>query len=110
MEHLKAAIKQVQPSEIESYQELTEKFQRLVLSSAKSDDLGDQLGSSKTDGLRDQPCSRRSYWKSFWYAFPDLLTFLFSEHGLLFFVPIGVTSQLTGNTPVHLGNNLPSLM
>ncbi|GFS46761.1 cam interacting protein 111 [Actinidia rufa] len=79
MEHLKAAIKQVQPSEIESYQELTEKFQRLVLSNAKTDDLGGQLGSSKTDGLRDQPCSRRSYWKSFC-------------------------------TPVHLGNNLPSLM
>ncbi|XP_057503383.1 calmodulin-interacting protein 111 isoform X2 [Actinidia eriantha] len=66
MEHLKAAIKQVQPSEIESYQELTEKFERLVLSSAKTDDFGDQLGSSKTDDLRDQPCSRKSYWKSFW--------------------------------------------
>lgn len=39
MEHLKAAIKQVQPSEIESYQELKEKFERLVLSSAKTDDF-----------------------------------------------------------------------
>ncbi|KAJ9544127.1 hypothetical protein OSB04_023834, partial [Centaurea solstitialis] len=30
MEHLRSAIEQVQPSDVESYEELTEKFQRLV--------------------------------------------------------------------------------
>ncbi|XP_058222705.1 calmodulin-interacting protein 111 isoform X1 [Rhododendron vialii] len=54
MEHLKMAIKQVQPSEIQSYEELSVKFQRLVHSSAK------------TDGLEHQPSSRRSNWKSLW--------------------------------------------
>lgn len=54
MEHLRMALKQVQPSEIQSYEELSVKFQRLVHTSAK------------TDGLADEPCSRRSNWKSFW--------------------------------------------
>lgn len=54
MEHLRMALKQVQPSEIQSYEELSVKFQRLVHTSAK------------TEGLADEPCSRRSNWKSFW--------------------------------------------
>ncbi|KAM3738661.1 hypothetical protein ACB098_09G147200 [Castanea mollissima] len=36
MEHLKAAIRQVQPSEIQSYEELSGKFQRLVHSSNRT--------------------------------------------------------------------------
>ncbi|XP_017190113.3 calmodulin-interacting protein 111 isoform X2 [Malus domestica] len=35
MQHLKTAIKQVKPTEIHLYQELSDKFQRLVLSSTK---------------------------------------------------------------------------
>lgn len=54
MDHLTAAIKQVQPSEIDSYEELSQKFQRLVSSSAKLDRSGDQL------------CSRGSNRACFW--------------------------------------------
>uniref|UniRef100_A0A5B7BLR3 AAA+ ATPase domain-containing protein n=1 Tax=Davidia involucrata TaxID=16924 RepID=A0A5B7BLR3_DAVIN len=54
MEHLKTAIKQVQPNEIQSYQKLSTKFQRLVCSSATKDELG------------CQPCSSRSNWIPFW--------------------------------------------
>lgn len=39
MKHLKTAIRQVQPSEIESYQELSAKFQRIVHSDAQRDVL-----------------------------------------------------------------------
>ncbi|KAA8519568.1 hypothetical protein F0562_013808 [Nyssa sinensis] len=54
MEHLKTAIKQVQPSKVQSYQELSTKFQRLVCSSATKDELP------------CQPCSSRSNWIPFW--------------------------------------------
>ncbi|KAJ0043373.1 hypothetical protein Pint_18486 [Pistacia integerrima] len=37
MEHLRTAIKQVQPSEIQSYKELSDKFQRLVYINAEGD-------------------------------------------------------------------------
>ncbi|XP_038718921.1 calmodulin-interacting protein 111-like isoform X2 [Tripterygium wilfordii] len=47
MQHLKAAIRQVEPSELHSYEELSVKFQRLVRSSARGDALKD-----------DQFCSR----------------------------------------------------
>ncbi|GAA0186000.1 primary active transporter [Lithospermum erythrorhizon] len=42
MKHLKAGIKQVQPSELQSYQNLSKKFQRLVKSTAE-DDQSNQL-------------------------------------------------------------------
>ncbi|CBI32813.3 unnamed protein product, partial [Vitis vinifera] len=48
MEHLKTAIRQVQPSELQSYQELSTKFQRLVHSSDKRDESGLPLRSSKS--------------------------------------------------------------
>ncbi|XP_052189572.1 calmodulin-interacting protein 111-like [Diospyros lotus] len=54
MIHLRTAIKQVQPSEVQSYQDLSIKFERLVYSSTKRD----------SEGV--QPCSGRSIWKSFW--------------------------------------------
>ncbi|KAL4587339.1 hypothetical protein LXL04_000208 [Taraxacum kok-saghyz] len=39
MEHLRYAIEQVPPSDVESYEELTERFQRLVSTASKKDDL-----------------------------------------------------------------------
>lgn len=48
MEHLKTAIRQVQPSELQSYQELSTKFQRLVHSIDKRDESGLPLRSSKS--------------------------------------------------------------
>ncbi|XP_044506158.1 calmodulin-interacting protein 111 isoform X2 [Mangifera indica] len=48
MEHLRTAIKQVQPSEIQSYKELSDKFQRLVHSNAEGDRLRNQHCSSKS--------------------------------------------------------------
>ncbi|KAK9290121.1 hypothetical protein L1049_008285 [Liquidambar formosana] len=47
MEHSRTAIRQVHPSDTQSYQELSAKFQRLIRSYAKG------------DGLGYQPCSRR---------------------------------------------------
>ncbi|KAI3665254.1 hypothetical protein L6452_43878 [Arctium lappa] len=38
MEHLRSAIQQVQPSDVDSYEELTEKFQRLVSAATPKDD------------------------------------------------------------------------
>ncbi|XP_024975529.1 calmodulin-interacting protein 111 isoform X2 [Cynara cardunculus var. scolymus] len=38
MKHLRSAIEQVQPSDVDSYQELTEKFQRLVSVATPNDD------------------------------------------------------------------------
>lgn len=49
MRHLKTAIRQVQPSEIHSYEELSAKFQRLVHSSATEEELGSQQSSSKSN-------------------------------------------------------------
>ncbi|CAK7340295.1 unnamed protein product [Dovyalis caffra] len=50
MQHLKSAIQQVQPTEIDSYQDLSAKFQRLVHSSDK-DELGNQEYSSRSNSL-----------------------------------------------------------
>ncbi|TXG49137.1 hypothetical protein EZV62_025012 [Acer yangbiense] len=50
MQHLKNAIRQVRPSDIQSYKELSTKFQRLVQSSATEDRSG------------YQQCSSRSTW------------------------------------------------
>ncbi|GMP86018.1 hypothetical protein CsSME_00038972 [Camellia sinensis var. sinensis] len=61
-EHLKTAIEQVQPSEIQSYQELSVKFQRLVHSS------------TERDVLHDQPCSR-SNWNPFWTLMKSVALF-----------------------------------
>ncbi|GAB2295622.1 hypothetical protein Dimus_029778 [Dionaea muscipula] len=47
MEHLKVAIKQARPSEIHPYQGLSEKFQRLVYSGKKSDELRRETVSSQ---------------------------------------------------------------
>lgn len=54
MQHLKTAIRQVQPLEIHSYQELSAKFQRLVHSN------------SEADRLEYQQCSNRSTAFSTW--------------------------------------------
>ncbi|XP_059637434.1 calmodulin-interacting protein 111-like isoform X1 [Cornus florida] len=51
VEHLKSAIEQVFPSEIQSYQELSTKFQRLVHSSATRDEVGYQPYSSKSNWI-----------------------------------------------------------
>ncbi|KAH9675243.1 calmodulin-interacting protein 111 [Citrus sinensis] len=50
MQHLKTAIRHVQPSEIHSYKELSAKFQRLVHSNAEADESGYQLRPSKSIG------------------------------------------------------------
>lgn len=50
MQHLKTAIQQVQPTEINSYQDLSAKFQRLVHSSDK-DELGNQECSSRANSF-----------------------------------------------------------
>lgn len=39
MEHLKAGIRQVQPSNVQTYENLSTKFQRLVHSTAKENDF-----------------------------------------------------------------------
>ncbi|KAJ6408403.1 hypothetical protein OIU84_011671 [Salix udensis] len=53
MQHLKMAVQQVQPMEINSYQDLSAKFQRLVRSSDK-DELGNQecVGRSNSFSVR----------------------------------------------------------
>ncbi|KAJ6700167.1 hypothetical protein OIU79_013245 [Salix purpurea] len=50
MQHLKMAIQQVQPMEINSYQDLSAKFQRLVRSSDK-DELGNQECVSRSNSF-----------------------------------------------------------
>ena len=50
MQHLKTAIQQVQPTEINSYKDLSAKFQRLVHSSDK-DELGNQECSSRANSF-----------------------------------------------------------
>lgn len=47
MEHLRVGIQQVQPSDVRVYEKLSTKFQRLVHSTAKEDDLGGTLFSNK---------------------------------------------------------------
>ncbi|CAK9152687.1 unnamed protein product [Ilex paraguariensis] len=54
MEHLKTAIKQAKPSEIQAYQELSSRFQRLVHSTAARDDLS------------NKPCQSRSNLIPLW--------------------------------------------
>ncbi|XP_041024643.1 calmodulin-interacting protein 111 isoform X2 [Juglans microcarpa x Juglans regia] len=49
MQHLRTAIRQVQPSEIHSYEELSAKFQRLVHSAATEKELLIQQYSSKSN-------------------------------------------------------------
>lgn len=39
MEHLRSAVEQVQPSDVDSYEELIAKFQRLVSQATPKDDL-----------------------------------------------------------------------
>ncbi|KAL6337620.1 hypothetical protein AAG906_037213 [Vitis piasezkii] len=65
MEHLKTAIRQVQPSELQSYQELSTKFQRLVHSSDKRDESGLPLRSSK------------STWMPLWILITSIKQFLY---------------------------------
>ncbi|KAK1572522.1 hypothetical protein Q3G72_034057 [Acer saccharum] len=62
MKHLKTAIRQVQPSDIQSYKELSTKFQRLVHSSATEDRSG------------YQQCSSRSTW--IWTLIKSVTLFL----------------------------------
>ncbi|GKB38681.1 calmodulin-interacting protein 111 isoform X1, partial [Tanacetum coccineum] len=46
MEHLRTACEQVQPSDAESYEELTAKFQRLVSAATTKDDLLSEMSST----------------------------------------------------------------
>ncbi|GJV04588.1 calmodulin-interacting protein 111 isoform X1 [Tanacetum coccineum] len=46
MEHLRTACEQVQPSDVESYEELTAKFQRLVSAATTKDDLLSETSST----------------------------------------------------------------
>ncbi|KAL7138315.1 hypothetical protein ABFS83_10G154600 [Erythranthe nasuta] len=64
-EHLKVGIKQVNPSDVGTYDELTEKFQRLVHSTAKEDHLGGETS------LSIQP-SHKSLWTRIASAVPSL--------------------------------------
>ncbi|KAK6942139.1 ATPase, AAA-type, core [Dillenia turbinata] len=51
MEHLRTAIGKVSPSQVHSFEELSEKFQRLVHSSARSKELEDQTCSSVSNSI-----------------------------------------------------------
>ncbi|KAG8372164.1 hypothetical protein BUALT_Bualt12G0038000 [Buddleja alternifolia] len=51
MEHLKAGIQKVQPSDVRTYEKLSTKFQRHVHSTAEKDDLGYEPCSSKPSYL-----------------------------------------------------------
>ncbi|KAL7097681.1 hypothetical protein ACP275_10G159200 [Erythranthe tilingii] len=63
-EHLRVGIKQVHPSDVGTYDELTEKFQRLVHSTAKEDHLGGETL------LSIQP-SHKSLWTRIASAVPS---------------------------------------
>ncbi|KAK2984061.1 hypothetical protein RJ640_012012 [Escallonia rubra] len=54
MEHLRFAIKQIQPTEVQSYDDLLAKFQRHVQTTPER------------DGISHQQCSSRSSWATFW--------------------------------------------
>ncbi|KAL0404778.1 UNVERIFIED_CONTAM: Calmodulin-interacting protein [Sesamum radiatum] len=56
MEHLKVGIQQVQPSDVQMYEKLSGKFQRLVHSTANEDDL------------ECEPCSDKSSHIALWYV------------------------------------------
>lgn len=51
MEHLRFAIEQVQPSDVESYEELTAKFQRLVSAATPKDDVISEMSSKRLDSV-----------------------------------------------------------
>ncbi|KAK6944478.1 AAA ATPase, AAA+ lid domain [Dillenia turbinata] len=51
MEHLRTAIGKLRPSQVQSFEELSEKFQRLVHSSARSKELEDQTCSSISNSI-----------------------------------------------------------
>ncbi|KAL4342286.1 hypothetical protein GQ457_08G025050 [Hibiscus cannabinus] len=68
MHHLKAAIRQARPSEIQLYQELSAKFERLVHSSSVEKKLG------------SQQCSTRSTGFTFWQAVMKSVSELFGCH------------------------------
>lgn len=51
MEHLRCAIEQVQPSDVESYEELTAKFQRLVSAATPKDDVISEMSSKRLDSV-----------------------------------------------------------
>lgn len=63
MEHLKSAVRLVEPSDIQSYEELATKFQRLVKSNIAEDKLDDQQWPSQS--------------ASIWYMFLPLLFCIF---------------------------------
>ncbi|KAK9069289.1 hypothetical protein SSX86_013405 [Deinandra increscens subsp. villosa] len=64
MEHLRSAIEQVQPSDMDSYGELTSKFQRLVSQAIPEDDLV------------SKPPSRRLTSVSSWSVFKSFASFI----------------------------------
>ncbi|KAI4300919.1 hypothetical protein L6164_034245 [Bauhinia variegata] len=77
MKHLKTAIKQVQPSEIQSYQQLSTKFQRAVHSS----DTKDECISAQ--------CSSRYTWFPIWNFIKSFTTYLFQFPAALSYLKTG---------------------
>ncbi|KAK4412808.1 Calmodulin-interacting protein [Sesamum alatum] len=65
MEHLKVGIQQVQPSDVQMYEKLSGKFQRLVHSTADEDDL------------ECEPCSSKSSHIALWARIKSAMLFLF---------------------------------
>lgn len=72
MKHLKTAIEQVKPSGIQSYEELSAKFQRLVHSSATERELGFQ-----------QHPPRKSNWFPIWNLIKSVASFLYQFPAVL---------------------------
>ncbi|CAH9105362.1 unnamed protein product [Cuscuta epithymum] len=71
MNHLKAGIQRVQPSEVLSYKELSTKFQRLVISSTQVDDLGSPPYLNRTSQTHIWGLLRSA--ASFIYRLPSIL-------------------------------------
>ncbi|GAB4851784.1 hypothetical protein Ancab_031183 [Ancistrocladus abbreviatus] len=65
MEHLRSTIKEVRPSEIQPYHELSEKFQRAVYSENKSDELASET----------EPTIRSS-WTPIWNPMKRIMRFI----------------------------------
>ncbi|KAK6124822.1 hypothetical protein DH2020_041438 [Rehmannia glutinosa] len=65
MKHLKVGIEKVQPTDVRIYEKLSTKFQRLVHSTAKEDDLG------------SEPCSSKLSHIALWSRIRSAVLFLF---------------------------------
>ncbi|KAI3444293.1 hypothetical protein Pfo_000958 [Paulownia fortunei] len=71
MEHLKVGIQKVQPSDVRMYEKLSSKFQRLVHSTAKEDDLG------------SEPCSNKLSRIALWTRIRSAVLFVFRLPGFI---------------------------